>query len=353
MKIALFLLLLPVSVSAAPNRYSLKDLREWADVILRDPNHPPELDDPALSAATREFGPSVIPLGHLPLEATAEADDQPWSSWWFPKLDRDLFDDGLGTSTLEKYDLVRAALTGKPSKAARFEKAGYNSERPRWEGLCDAWAIAATVFEEPKAARSIKLPNGTTVNFSVGDLKALLLESVDSVPLDSLKVYGQKFTGNADGWYYPDIFPQELFRYVEKQLFERHKMFVMDHDPGVEVWSEPVYKATYRFEAVPGHDDQLAGKLWLFSATSYSDKTQKDRVGRQEMVREYDFLLYGHPDSAGNLVVQWGEWIKGDLVDSRRDHPDFVYHVADPGAFHRSSQNPEIDPKIVDKIVGR
>ena len=67
----------------------------------------------------------------------------------------------------------------------------------------------------------------------------------------------------------------------------------------------------------------------------------------------YDFTLHGRQDGAGNLVVDSGEWVKGDLVDSRRDHPDFVYHVADPASIQRNSQNPEIDPAIVDKILGR
>jgi hypothetical protein len=352
MKISLLLFLL--ASPACAQGYSLNDIRYWADVIFRFPDHPPELDDPALSAATREFGPSVISLARLPIESgDARADGAAWSSWWYPKVDRDLFENGAGTSVLEKYDAVRAALTGRPSRAAAAERNAYDPARPRWEGLCDAWAIAATIFPEPRVPRVVKLPDGSTVNFSVGDLKALLLLSVDSVPATSLRTYGQRFTGNADGWIFPDIFPQELLRYVEKQLFERHRMFVMDHDPGVEVWSEPVYRASYRLAAIPGRADALAGKLWLYSATSYTDAGQRDRVGTKELAREYDYVLYGRPDGAGNLVIESGEWVKGDLVDSRRDHPDFVYHVADPASLERVSHNPEIEPRIVDKILGK
>jgi hypothetical protein len=344
------LLLLALPSPAHARSYGALEIRDWADVLFRAPDRPGELNDPALSAVTREFGPSVIPLGRLPLESEmALADAKPWSSWWFPKIDRDLFDDGLGSSPLEKYDFVRAKLTGKPSKAAAFEEKTYDPARPRWEGLCDAWAIAATIFPEPKAPRSIKLPGGATVQFSVSDQKALLLKTVDSMPPESLRTYGQRFTGNADGWIFPDLFPQELHRYVEKQLFERHKVFIMDHDPGVEVWSEPVYKANYKVTAVPGRADAVFVRLWLYSATSLTDKAQKDRPGTRELAREYDYYLYGKPDGAGNLVVDSGEWAKGDLVDSRRDHPDFVYAVTGP--VKRESQNPEIDPAIVDKIL--
>lgn len=345
-----FLITLPAF--AAP--YTSLQIRDWADVLFRTADQPEELNDPALSAVTREFGPSVIPLASVPIESElVAAEHTPWSSWWFPKIDRDLFDDDFGTSPLEKYDFVRSAWTRNPSHAARFEKDRYSSDGPRWEGLCDAWAIAATYFPEPKAPRSLKMPNGAVVSFSVGDQKALVLKTFEALTREELKIYGQRFTGNADGWIYPDLFPQELHRYVEKQLFERKQAFVMDHDAGLEVWSEPVYKANYKITAVPGRTDAVFVRLWLYSATSFAKKEQKDQTGIRELVREYDYYLYGHQDGNGNLVVSSGVWAKGDLVDSRRDHPDFVYALADPAQVKRNSQNPEIDPAVVDKILGR
>ncbi|HEY8278115.1 MAG TPA: hypothetical protein VIH99_00740 [Bdellovibrionota bacterium] len=346
--VILFYLLSPSAFA-----YSPLEIRDWADLLLRARDRPDELNDPALSGVTREFGPSVISLQNLPFDSdSAEADIVPWSSWWFPRIDRDLFDDGKGTSPFEKYDLVRAALTGKPSKAAALEKQHYSPDAPRWEGLCDAWAIASTIFPEPQGPRQISLPNGRSVTFSVGDQKALLLKTVDSVPSESLKIYGQRFTGNADGWIFPDLFPQELHRYVEVQLFQKHKLFVMDHDPGVEVWNEPVFKANYKITAVPGHDDAVFVRLWLFSAAPHLKKDQKDQPGMRELAREYDYFLYGKREGS-RLKVEYGVWAKGDLVDSRRDHPDFVYSAPEPSAVKRLSRNTEIDSKIVDKILGR
>jgi hypothetical protein len=51
--------------------------------------------------------------------------------------------------------------------------------------------------------------------------------------------------------------------------------------------------------------------------------------------------------------VESGEWAKGRLVDSRRDHPDFLFVIPDPAAVKRHSYNPEIDASIVDQIIGR
>lgn len=350
--IQILLSILLLSAPARAGTFTAQEIRDWADYLFTTADIPDELKDPQLSGVTRDFGPSKVPLAQLPFDSPmALASSTPWSSWWFPQIERDLFDDGLGTAALEKYDLVRAAKNGR-SGAAAFEAKSYRPTGPHWEGLCDAWAIAASIFPEPKAARSVKLSNGSLVSFSVGDQKALLLKTLDAVDPASLTRYGQRFTGNADGWIFPDLFPQELHRFVEKQLFERKQMFIMDHDPGVEVWSEPVYKANYRVSAVPGRPDAVFVRLWLYSATTYPSKEQRDKIGLRELVREYDYYLFGKPDGAGNLVVESGVWAKGELVDSRRDHPDFVYFVKDPASLARLSRNPEIDPAIVDQILG-
>jgi hypothetical protein len=326
---------------------------------LRLAFQPLQFDESALHPVTTEFGPAVIPMLALPLESElAVASVKPWSSHWFPRADRDLFDDGRGTSILEKYDLVRATATGQESGAARFESDRYEPDTVKWEGLCDAWSIAAILFPEPQKPRSFRLNGGyrhldnERVAFSVGDQKALLLKTVEAMPAESLKIYGQKFLGDFENWIYPDLLPEELHRFVEKQLFERREPFVMDHDAGVEVWSEPVYKANYKISAVGGRDDAVFVRLWLYSAAPLR-KEEKDRTGTKDMVREYNYYLYGKPDGRGSLVVSSGEWAKGELVDSRRDHPDYVFTIRDPAAVKRHSRNPEIDASIVDQIVGR
>lgn len=320
---------------------------------------PLQFDDSALHPVTREFGPSVLPMGALPLESElVSATVKPWSSHWFPRADKDLFEDGRGTSALEKYDLVRSTATGQESKAAAFEKGRYDPDTARWEGLCDAWAIAAILFPEPVKPRNLRLNGGyhrlenQRVSFGVGDQKALLLKTVEALPTDALKIYGQKFLGDFENWIYPDLLPQELHRFVEKQIFERRQPFVMDHDAGVEVWNEPVYKANYRISSVEGRSDAVFVRLWLYSAAPLR-KEEKDRTGTKDVVREYNYFLYGKPDGQGNLVVESGEWAKGELVDSRRDHPDYVFVISDPAAAKRHSRNPEIDASIVDQIIGR
>ncbi|RZA04354.1 MAG: hypothetical protein EOP11_15310, partial [Proteobacteria bacterium] len=176
------------------------------------------------------------------------------------------------------------------------------------------------------------------------------LKTMEAVPETALKIYGQKFKGDFENWIYPDLFPQELHRFVEVQLFQKKQAFVMDHDAGVEVWNEPVYKANYVMRAVPGRDDAIAVKLFLYSAAPLR-KDEKERVGTKEISREYNYTLYGKRDADGNLTVDSGTWEKGELVDSRRDHPDYVFSIPNPASIARKSFNPEIDPATVDQIV--
>jgi hypothetical protein len=306
---------------------------------------------------TEEFGPSVIALGSLPFESElVSARRKPWSSFWFPAVDRDLFDDGKGESALEKYDLFRATATGEDSRAASWERDRYRPTAARWEGLCDAWAIASILFPEPRRERSFRLNGGyrglenRKVAYSVGDQKALLLKTVENLSPEALKFYGEKFSGDHKSWFFPDLLPQELHRFVEKQIFERRAPFVMDHDPGVEVWNEPVYKANFSMKPVPGEEGAVFVRLWLYSAAPWK-REEKDKTGTREVVREYNYYLRGRVEG-GRLTVESGEWAKGDLVDSRQDHPDYVFTV-DPGAVKRRSRNPEIDASMVDQILGR
>lgn len=335
-------------------------LSEFADVIHASRDYrPEELNDPALYPATREYGPTVIPMNKLPFDSElVSANTKPWSSHWFPRVDKDIFDDGRGSSPLEKYDLVRSTLTSAISSAADFERARYRADAPKWEGLCDAWAIASLLFPEPAKSRTLRLDGGyhnfsnRRVTFSIGDQKALLLKSVEAIATTSLKIYGQKFMGDFEGWIYPDLFPQELHRFVEKQLFEKKEPFIMDHDPGVEVWNEPVFKGNYSLRAVPGRDDAVFVRLWLYSASPLR-KEDKERKGTKEVGREYNYILYGKLDGQGNLVVDSGVWQKGDLVDSRRDHPDYVFIIPDPSKVKPESYNDQIDVSVINQILGR
>jgi hypothetical protein len=248
-------------------------------------------------------------------------------------------------STLGKYDLVNG------TKAAEYARGKYDPKAKLWEGLCDAWSLASILSPEPKNPVVVSA-NGTDVEFTVADLKALQLMTYEAVDDSSLKYYGQKFTGNSEGWVYIDIFPEQFHRFLEVELFQNKRPFIMDHDPGVEVWNNPIFKANYTMEKIPNQPNAVFVRTWVYAA-EVSPEAQKNFVGTREVVREYNYILTGDLGPDGNLVVKSGYWVIGpDGVDSRKDHPDNLIRV-DPEKIVRKSWNPEIDVKAVDSILER
>ncbi|OQW51918.1 MAG: hypothetical protein A4S09_09640 [Proteobacteria bacterium SG_bin7] len=347
------------TAKACPQNNNLnffEEVRMHGDFLRSDCDAVAEaLNDPALTAVTREFGPTIISLDKLPLKSDiAISPHKPWSSWWYPKREDFLFVKGEN-STLGKYDSIRRLIYKRasrptPGSALQHEQKSYNRNFAMWEGLCDAWAIASILKPEPRKPVKFSF-NFSSLTFDVVDLKALLLKTFDAADESNLRYYGQKFTGSANSWIYPDIFPEQFHRLMEEQLFSRKQPFVMDHDAGVEVWNVPIYKANYQMHTIAGESNSVVVRTWIYAAEP-TLPNDKNLVGTRETIREYNYVLKGNKNEHGELVVTSGYWIKGSNgVDSRRDHPDYLIRVVDPEKLVRKSWNPEIEVQIVDKIL--
>lgn len=328
------------------------DSRNLTDILKTDQiNIEGLLNIPQLSAVTREMGPTVISIHTYPFKSPiAIASVKPWSSWWYPKQE-DFMMGPLG-----KYDRIRknrfeAKGEGKaPESAANFDRGPVGTKFLTWEGLCDAWSLASILVKEPRNPVIFK-ENGERFQFEISELKALLLLTYEAVDDSELQYYGQKFTGDDRGWVFPDIFPDQFHRFVEVQLFQQKTAFIMDHDPGTQVWNVPVYKANFIMDSIPGEPDSVFVRTWLYSAESVAPG-EKEFIGTKEGVREYDYVLVGTRNSDGNLTVTSGYWVKGPTgVDSRNDHPDYLTRIPDPLKIVRRSSNPNIDIHLIDEIL--
>lgn len=333
----------------------VEEVRMYGDFLRSDCDGVAEaLSDPALTAVTRELGPTLIPIDKLPLKSdVAISSRKPWSSWWYPKREDFLF--AGENSPLGKYDAIRKLMYKRanqpaPGSALQYEQKSYNRNSAMWEGLCDAWAIASVIKPEPK--KSVKFSsNFSSLTFSIADLKALLLKTFDAADESNLRYYGQRFTGSANSWIYPDIFPEQFHRMMEDQLFTKKQPFIMDHDAGAEVWNIPVFKANYQMKVIAGEPDSVLVRTWIYAAEP-TLPNDKNFVGTRETIREYNYVLKGKRNEKHELVVTSGYWIKGSNgVDSRRDHPDYLIRVIDPEKLVRKSWNPEIETQVVDKIL--
>lgn len=311
------------------------------------------LRNPRLKAATREFGNTIIDMASLPFSSPVlDSGKRPWSSWWYPRIDHDFTKprESHRTPILEKYDLFARTL-GTPSSALAYESNRIMGNFATWEGLCDAWAIASLVYPEPRRSvtfqtRRTPRSQPETVEMSVFDLKGILLKTFEAVPEDQFDIFGEKYLGNSRGWIHPDLFADEFHRLVEIYLGERRQGFLMDHDAGVEVWSVPVFKANFRYSAVPGKPNEVNVKLWLFTAAP-AESNQKDMVGIHQLVREYTYTLTGELDSTGRyLKITDGDW----TGESANSHPDYIL-VPKQEHVLRKSWNPYIQIHKVDELM--
>ena len=306
---------------------------------------------------TRRFGRSVIDMRSLPFQSPVyDTGARPWSAWWYPKFEKTLFENSTGDSTLQRYDRYRQQLYRRESRrppsdsAVSIERAQFDSGALKWEGLCNAWSFAALLRPEPTQIFRYRLPTGI-LSIDVADQKALLMKSFEGILDSEIDVYGQKFTGDQNGWIHPDPFPDQFHRFVEEMMITRKESFIMDHDAGIEIWNVPVYKANYRMDAVPGRSDAVQVRMWLNAATPLR-KDQIQEVGMKETVREYHYILLGKPLADRRLEVHSGVWIKGaNGTDSRKSHPDYFITVPDRARVTRNSFNPAIESAIVDKIT--
>lgn len=346
-----------ISSVCAENRVHAS-LQENADLLRADCIEvSDELKDPNLSAVTREYGSTIIKTSILPLQSTREeAFVRPWSSWWYPKIEDSFFLNGE-KSILGKFDRYRQSVyensgTPYPGDSRLYEEKMYSKKVLSWEGLCDAWSMAAMVVPEP--IRHVRVNSGfTSYEFSPSELKALVLKTFEAVDDHQLKYYGQKFTGDDKGWIYPDIFPDQFHRLIEVSIFQKHKGFIMDHDPGPQVWNIPVYKANYILEKIAEKPNAVFVKMWVYSAEPALPEN-REILGIREAVREYQYVLQGKRDQEGNLVIDSGYWVKGkNGIDSRHDHPDYLIEIINPKELKRKSYNPFIESDIVDKLLNQ
>ena len=292
--------------------------------------------DSAFLEVTRDYGPLRVQEGEF--EVVSER--KPWSSWWYPVRNAYLFQgQGGELSPLEKFDLYSVKARGRKTHAAYYERDNlYDPVAVAWEGLCHAWSIASLM--EPEPTRPLVLKG---VSFGVGDLKALLVKTYEEV--DGLKRYGQRYDGDRLSQY-DDIYPDQFHRFVQAELFEERRSFIMDKDPGVAIWNTPIWKAFLKITHDPDDLKVMHVTTWLTGASPFVDRY--DFVGTLPVSFEYTYDLWGDPQADGTLAVRYGEW----TGTSRDYHPDFVTPMPDSALPHRS-KNVELDLAGVNEILQR
>jgi hypothetical protein len=244
-------------------------------------------------------------------------------------------------SPIEKYDAAFNPGLGNP--ATKWERIHHGKEGgslESWYGHCHSVAASVAVEEEP--SQSVTLHG---ITFSPQDVKALLAEAYF---LPQEKVAGKRCElsatpTNSQGRVVeedcrdlnPGTFHVTLANYVG--LF--HLKPILDIDATYKVWSATVRAFHSEITAITLTEaSKLAGNNGTtFSGNSASFQKVRTKIFamlRGEIVREYEYIL--EVNVQGKIIG--GEWIG----ESRKNHPDFMWFPAAPGA-----QNPYVNVKNI------
>jgi hypothetical protein len=240
--------------------------------------------------------------------------DLPWTSYWYPKRDKVLFDGA--SSPLAKFDQVLAAA-GKQPGAAQLEAESYSPDAAEWEGLCDAWAMASITTKEPKAPLNFK-----GVDFSISDLKALTVKLFEG---NKPKIYGRRYLGTSstDGQI-QDLRPDAFHKLVMTVLGKQNRPLSLDTDPGPEVWAEPMFEMSWTVTEDPQNKDAYLVSAWPRFITYRETSDDTLTTLSNARLRKYEYRLYvdkSNTNADGEYKVLYGEWINV----SEASHPDIVF----------------------------
>jgi len=308
--------------SSHPDVQTLQDEYQTLQIFLRShtlmPYSPNEKQ--AVAAVTRDFGPLYIKESPLredgkPQPSVAKTKGKmPWTSYWYPKRDRTLFEGE--TAPLVKFDQV-LVKRGRVGNTAAWEQEHVSDFYAEWEGLCDAWALAAIQTREPRHELSFE-----GVTFGVGDLKALTVKMFEG---SQPQIYGHRYLGDysTDGEI-QDLRPEAFHKVASTFLGERNQLIAVDDDPGPEVWAKPFFHLSWVITKDPELDT-----AYLVSAFPHfvnnrnaiaNDATQPTDI----KAPAYRYRLYVDPASQnerGEFKVIYGEW----MGSSRMSHPDMIF----------------------------
>ncbi len=247
--------------------------------------------------------------------------DRPWNGYWWPFEDGALvtgIDFRNRPSAMEKYDLIFQ----QNGQAVQWElERHYDPDAPYWFGHCNGWAAASVLEQEPEAGVTYSY-----MTFSTGELKGLLTEaSQGSIG----SVYGTAYRDASND--FSDIDPLDFQTVLQLYLRDNGIPIIMDADPGVEVWSYPIF--AYELDWT----DDGSTRHVTCTVRCATDGVMPDSQVNTEFVKTYTYDLY----LDGGTPVG-GDWTGGSVDD----HPDFLWYPD----FQRSA-NPYVRASDVRELV--
>jgi hypothetical protein len=300
------------------------------------------------------MGAYELRFSALPLKGTLTAEKMPWSETFWPNKAGSInlrwnqaiptgFNDRSPTATeaksmtreelarlspSEKYDLYM----GRYDYPLKNEVKEIASTRAKWwAGVCDGWAPIALQYFEPKPVDAVN-PDGISIPFGSSDIKGLMsyfaakkakfeTQQVGLRCNPASRVFGRASCN--------DINAGALHVVLANQLGILKEGFVMERDPGPQIWNQPVY----------GYESQVIG----------SAKTSTRQASRAVLVRTTIFYADELDQSQWEPVTGTAAFKVGTLNTTYSLDLDSQGNIM--GGEYQSSQRPDFVWKTTKKVV--
>lgn len=213
-----------------------------------------------------------------------------------------------------------------------------------WWGHCNAWALAAIMFQVPKEPITY---NG--VEFSVRDQKALLI-ALTMQTTDQSSFWWRQ-------WNNPDSVPTALYaadfhRQLKRWLRDEQQGLMADmdlkperEDTNFQVWNYPLLGYTAEVREADGGDPHVLEFKVEVQKGSYSDENS-------ESSQRLSYTL--HFDEQGNIRDDEGSKTDWTTQHPYRDGKGFIRYLIHPYGFTGApgSKNPRITQEQIETIFG-
>jgi hypothetical protein len=246
----------------------------------------------------------------------------------------------LTLSPAEKYDLwvndASMGLTRAEQLKVMTTAQNFGNTIPTWFGICDGWALAASMEDEPIKMVRGQSASGQLIDFYPEDIKALMAYYYTFAPKQYVTAGGRcnrpQVTKDANGRVIEpecrDINPATLHLALDRYIGDNNQKLVIDIARDEMVWNYPIhsYKIEYsklrELSSDPSYRFAAPGTQYLINVTAnmtlVAGVAPTTYLGPQRVYIGKTWAYVLELDGGYNIIG--GEWITDE-------HPDFVWIV--------------------------
>ncbi len=246
----------------------------------------------------------------------------------------------LRLSPAEKYDLwlndASMGLTSSEQQKVVNTAQNFGNTVPTWFGICDGWALAASIEDEPMKMVQAQSASGQLIDFYPEDIKALMAYYYTYANKRYVTAGGRcnrpKVTKDANGRVIEpecrDINPATLHLALDRFVGDSKLKLVIDISRDQMVWNYPIFSYQIQYSNLrelrsdPSYGHAAPGTQFLINVaantTLVSGVEPTTYLAPQRLYTPKTWRYVLELDSAYNIIG--GEWISDD-------HPDFVWIV--------------------------